>query len=185
MFRNVLFVSLILLVPKLSVFQAVAVSPVALTLAWDPSSDPSVVGYRLYDGMASLNYTNVVDVGSNLSVTISGLVAGATYYFAVTAYDSTGLESTFSGQISYVVPATAPRPPMLAQLFLSRDRSLQAILSGTGPAGFVYDVCASMDLSSWSVIGSVTVDASGSFQFTDADSPGVPGRFYRLKQNTP
>jgi hypothetical protein len=135
--------------------------------------------------MASLNYTNVVDVGSNLTASISGLVAGATYYFAVTAYDSTGLESTFSGQISYTVPAAAPRPPMLAQLFLSRNRSRQAILSGTGPAGFVYDVCASMDLSSWSVIGSITVDAFGRFQFTDGQTPSVPGQFYRLKQTSP
>ncbi len=64
-------------------------------MAWDPSTDPSVVGYRLYQGGESLIYTNVVDVGTTTLATITALVPGSTYYFAVTAYDSSGLESTF------------------------------------------------------------------------------------------
>ena len=79
-----------------------------LTLAWDPSTDPSVVGYRLYQGGESQVYTNVVDVGAANTTTITGLAPGATYYFALTAYDANDFESAFSGEISYTVPSTEP-----------------------------------------------------------------------------
>ena len=160
-----------------------AVTPGSLTLAWDPSTDPSVVGYRLYEGFASQSFTNVIDVGSNLQITVSGLISGATYYFAVTAYDGTGLESAFSGQISYTVPASSPGPSPIASLMILKNDLDQAILSGSGPIGYVFDVCATMDLSSWLVIGTVTVDATGLFQFTDQLSGEIPWRFYRLRQH--
>jgi hypothetical protein len=38
---------------------------------------------------------------------ISGLTAGATYYFAAVAYDGSGNESGFSNEIIYAVPAAA------------------------------------------------------------------------------
>src|SRR5947199_1706688 len=82
-------------------------SPGTLTLAWDPSPDPSITGYRLYQGGESQIYTNVIDVGTADTATITGLDPQVTYYFAVTAYDATGLESAFSGEISYTVPAMA------------------------------------------------------------------------------
>jgi hypothetical protein len=75
-----------------------------LTLGWDPSSDPAVVGYRLYEGSACRDYTNVIDVGSATIVTVSNLVWGDTYYFAVAAYDTNGLESPYSGELSFTVP---------------------------------------------------------------------------------
>ena len=183
--QSCLFVSFALLVLNLSVLQTAAVLPGSLTLAWDPSSNPTVVGYRLYDGIASENYANMVDVGSNLTATMFGLVGGTTYYFAVTAYDSAGLESAFSAQISYTVPTSAPRSPIPASLFISQNDSNETVLSGTGPAGYVYDVCGSMDLSSWLTIGTATVDPSGALQFIDGASVALPWRFYRLKQRTP
>ena len=72
----------------------------SVTLAWSPSSDPSVAGYKLYFGTASHDYTGSVDTGSSTTTTVSNLVAGATYYFAVTAYDSSGLQSPFSNEAS-------------------------------------------------------------------------------------
>jgi hypothetical protein len=126
-----------------------------------------------------------MDVGNNLTATVSGLIPGATYFFAVTAYDNAGLESTFSGQISYTVPATAPRPLMLPSLFIAQNSSGLSVLSGIGPAGYAYDIYASMDFSSWLAVGTVTMDSSGMFQFTDGNSYGIHSRFYRLKQNTP
>ena len=49
-------------------------------------------------------YTNMVDVGNTLIVTISNLMVDPTYYFSVTAYDTNGLESDYSGEIMYKVP---------------------------------------------------------------------------------
>lgn len=156
-----------------------------LTFAWDPSADPSVVGYRLYRGTASQTYTTAVDVGQNTAAVISGLLSEVTYYFAVTAYDNSGVESPFSGEISYTVPANAPRPAsLLPRLSIAQDASGQVLLTGTGPAGFVYDVCATQDFSSWMVIGRVTAGPTGSFQFTDSAGSLLPARYYQLRQHT-
>jgi len=83
----------------------------SITLAWDPSTDPSVVGYHLYYGVASGTYTNMIDTGTNTSVTVSNLVPGVTYYFAVTSYTAAGVESSYSPEITYTVPI--PNPPTL------------------------------------------------------------------------
>lgn len=70
------------------------------TLAWQPSSDPTVAGYKLYYGVASRTYTGVVNVGPSTTATVSNLVSGTTYYFAATAYNASGIESPFSNEAS-------------------------------------------------------------------------------------
>src|SRR6266436_1919278 len=62
------------------------------TLAWDANTDPAVAGYMVYYGQASGNYTAKVDVGNQTSYSLTGLVEGNGYYYAVTAYDSTRAE---------------------------------------------------------------------------------------------
>lgn len=93
-------------------------SPVAassVSLAWDASTDPSAAGYNVYFGSASRSYTNVVDAGNGTSVTVSTLVPGATYYFAATTYNASGLESDYSIEVSYTVPPLdMNHPPTLA-----------------------------------------------------------------------
>ncbi len=152
----------------------------SVTLAWDPSSDPDVTGYRLYEGGVSQVYTNTIDTGKATTVTVSGLVPGATYFFAVTAYTSIGLESPFSPQIAYT--AAVPTRPKLALLLQSAK---QAVLTGTGPAGYRYDILAGQGLTNWVVIGGVTNDASGAFRFTDPASATNKVRCYRLRQSSP
>src|SRR5208282_1669728 len=78
----------------------------SVTLAWNPSTDPTVVGYNIYYGGASGNYTNTLSVGNVTNVTVSGLVEGDTYYFAATTYNSSGIQSPFSSEVSYSVPTT-------------------------------------------------------------------------------
>jgi hypothetical protein len=96
-------------------FAAPAFAQSSVTVAWDPSSGSDIAGYRLYQGGASAKYTNVVDTGKLTTATVSGLVLGATYYFAATAYDSFGLESDYSNEIAYTVPAV-PSPPNVISL---------------------------------------------------------------------
>lgn len=142
-----------------------------------------MTGYRLYQGGESQIYTNVVDVGSADTTTIDGLAPDVTYYFAVTAYDATGLESAFSGEISYTVPTTAVLPPSLVvNLGLAVNDFGQAVVSGTAPAGYVYAVLATDDFASWTMIGTVTVDTSGALQFTDPLSPFYSNQFYQFQQ---
>ena len=157
-------------------------SPGTLTLAWDPSPDPSITGYRLYQGGESQIYTNVMDVGTADTATITGLDPEVTYYFAVTAYDATGLESAFSGEISYTVPAMAVLPPTLvANLSLAVNEYGQTTVSATAPPGYVYSVLMTEDLLSWSIIGTATADPDGSLQFTDPLSPFYTNQYYRFQ----
>lgn len=78
----------------------------SVSLAWNPSPDSSVTGYRVYSGIKTGTYTNAVDVGNKTNATIVGLQEGVTYYFAATAYDAAGLESEFSNEVAYTPPPT-------------------------------------------------------------------------------
>jgi Bacterial Ig domain/Fibronectin type III domain len=87
-----------------AILQLPAFAAGSVTLAWNPSTDTNVVGYNIYFGGASETYTNKISVATGTNAVVSGLVEGATYYFAATAYDSTGMESPFSNEASYSVP---------------------------------------------------------------------------------
>ena len=78
----------------------------SITLAWDPNLEPDVAGYVVYFGAASGKYTNRVDVGNVTTYTVTGLAEGTDYFFAVTAYNSSRLESDYSNEISYRLPGS-------------------------------------------------------------------------------
>ncbi len=147
----------------------------SVTLAWDPSPGIDIAGYRLYYGPLSRNYTNVIDTGTATTGAVPGLTAGTSYYFAVTAYTVAGLESDYSAEISYT-----PAPPAAARLHLAISPSKQPVLTGTGSAGYTYDLQVSPDLSTWTKIGTITVDQADLFQFTDPQVAGATTRYYRL-----
>jgi fibronectin type III domain protein len=81
----------------------------SITLAWNadvPTSDPvtNTVGYKLYIGLASGIYTQSTSLGNTTEVILSNLISGTTYYYVVTAYNSAGVESSPSNEVSYSVP---------------------------------------------------------------------------------
>ena len=82
-----------------------------VTLAWDYAPGITNVTFNIYYGPATASYTNVVNVGFVLTTSIKPLVRKATYYFAATAVETgTGLESDYSNEVSYTVPAQPPAP---------------------------------------------------------------------------
>lgn len=102
----------------------------SVTLAWNPSTDPTIAGYNIYYGGASYTYTNKISVGNATSVTISGLVPGTTYYFAATTYSASGLESAFSGELAYLIPLIVNQPPTLNainDLTINENTGLQTV----------------------------------------------------------
>jgi hypothetical protein len=182
-FRRLKRIELVSLAAAIWSLVSLGASPLpqrSVTLAWDPSTEPSVVGYRLYVGGASETYTNMIDVGNATTATTPGLTIGITYFFAVTAYNASGLESPFSGEISCSIPAPS-QPPARLQI---RPVPGGRILLGAGGIGHSYDILASQDLCSWKAIGTVTVDGSGSFDFTDPVASSYSSRFYRLHEVT-
>jgi hypothetical protein len=66
---------------------------------------------NLYYGSTSGSYIARIDVGTATTSTITGLMSGQTYYFAVTAYDRTdNVESPFSNEVSVTLSSVQPPP---------------------------------------------------------------------------
>ncbi len=253
----------------------------SVTLAWSPDTGTNIAGYKLYYGVASRTYTYTNNVGNVTNATVSSLTSGTVYYFAVTAYDTSGLESAYSAEVAYTNPAataptialsspvsgasfTAPATISLAasvnanghtisevqfysgaillgtdattpysytwtnvtagsysltaqavydagstvassvanmtvsakrpRLRISRGSSATGNLTGSvvpaptpitlsetgGQPGQTYNILASPDLKTWTIIGTMTLDATGSGQFTDPEGASGPSRLYRL-----
>lgn len=86
-----------------------------ITLAWNPGPAPDVVGYILYQGSTSGEYTSSTNVGNQTMAVVTDLRVGIPRFFAVTAFDRNGYESDFSNEINYT-PSEADRLPYLAPL---------------------------------------------------------------------
>jgi hypothetical protein len=83
----------------------------SLTLAWDPSPEPDLAGYKIYYGTGSGDYDSVLNVWNVTYYTVRYLAPETQYYFALTAYDIWGNESDFSDEVSAVTgndPDPAP-----------------------------------------------------------------------------
>ncbi len=118
------------------VFQSPLFATGSVTLAWDASPDASVTGYRIYYGAASLSYTNSTTVGNVTNATLTGLVAGATYFFAATALNSTNVESGFSNETTYTVSTSATtQAPAITTQPASQSVPVGATVSFTVVAG--------------------------------------------------
>lgn len=83
----------------------------AVTLTWNPNTDPGVTGYFVHYGTQSPNLSgscsyaqstfyplDSLSSSTSPNVTISGLTEGTIYYFAVSAYN--GFESSCSNEVS-------------------------------------------------------------------------------------
>ena len=147
-----------------------------ITLAWDASSDPSVVSYRVHYGVASGVYTNAVSAGGATIVTVSNLLEGVTFYFAATAVDTNGLESDFSNEVSGSVrlPNRPPTLNALNPLTIREDAGLQVVnLSGisTGATNELQTLVVTATSSNPGLIPDPAVtytspNATGSLSFT-------------------
>ena len=81
-----------------------------VTLAWDASASSAVAGYRLYYGTNTRSYQFVTNTGLMLTQAVA-LPHRGRWFFAATAYDTNGLESEFSSEVSW---ESKPAPPVMA-----------------------------------------------------------------------
>ncbi|HEX7081027.1 MAG TPA: putative Ig domain-containing protein [Gammaproteobacteria bacterium] len=76
------------------------------TLSWLPPTEKTdgspleLAGYKIYWGTASRSYSHVEEVGAGTATYVIENLTPATWYFAVTAVDSEGLESDYSNEAS-------------------------------------------------------------------------------------
>ena len=107
-----------------------------ITLGWDPSPGKDVVGYRLWYGPSSRQYTHSIEVGNETRYRVSELDPDSTYFFAITAYDAYGVESAFSkelGPTSFALFQNCPNP------FNADTRISFGVLSPTHVNVFIYN----------------------------------------------
>jgi hypothetical protein len=147
-----------------------------VTLGWSANPDPAVAGYFLYYGTASGVYTNKTDAGTNTWLSVSGLVAGSTYFFTATSYTAAGTESTYGPEVSYVVPGI---------LTVGQDPSgdIMRIQFPVAPT-HSYQLQFSLNLMNWSNLWLTPTQATnGWLEYDDPCTNTIPSRFYRLILN--
>jgi hypothetical protein len=144
-----------------------------VTLAWDASPDTNAVGYVLYYGTASGAYDFRLDVATNKTVTVANLTEGQTYFFVVTAYDSEGMESEPSNEVTFVVPG-------ILLLTLGPISGL-AVLRFPASVNLSCELQASSDLRTWQLLTRTTSLVNGWVEVFDLAIPPPPVRFYRLQ----
>ena len=191
--RNLVFFSVLLVALLLSVW----VRAEQVTLAWDANTEADLAGYKVHYGTASGSYTTSLDAHKVTTAVVTGLAAGQTYYFVVTAYNAANNESGYSNQVSYSIPApngapATPASPTGASAALV-NASIAFSTSTTDPNGdsleYRYDwgggVLSSWGAASqshsWSTAGAYTVKAQARDSFLE--SAWSAGKTVTISQN--
>lgn len=140
-----------------------------LALNWNANQDPSVVGYNVYYGGATRNYTNVLNAGNSTNMVVNGLVEGKSYYFAVTAYTFDGLESDYSEEFVYLVPG-------YLTLTHGATPNLPVQIRFPVASGHSYELQQSTDLAAWTTVWQIMGISNVWVEF---DAPTmIPGAVY-------
>jgi hypothetical protein len=84
----------------------------AVNLAWNPNPETDIARYELSYGTSSGSRAVTVNAGMNTTASVTGLQAGVTYYFVVSAVNQAGLKSAPSAEISYQEPGGPSVPPI-------------------------------------------------------------------------
>ncbi len=112
-----------------------------VVLQWDPNTDADLAGYKVYyqadsstqpfQGTGATQGPSPIDVhNQNDSETISGLDPAHPYYFAVTAYNTSGVESAYSN-IVYVPELV---PPTVSISYPTNNATVSGTVSVTASA---------------------------------------------------
>lgn len=148
-----------------------------LSLSWtapttysDGAPLTDIAGFRLYSGSASGNYQEVLDIGYLTDYTVGNLSEDATYYFAVTAYDTSLRESGYSNEVRQQIAALAA-----AEGVPARDGILKGIPGKTAPD--IADALQALQISTGAISPTAVELAHGDIVPLDAAGrPGGDGR---------
>ena len=97
--------------------------PAEMTIAWSPSMDPNVAGYRIHYGPSGQDSDLLAEAGKESKITLKNLQEGASYSFFVATYDTAGRETRYTHKTTVlnlkdgdthflaVIPSVPPNPP--------------------------------------------------------------------------
>jgi Domain of unknown function (DUF4082)/Fibronectin type III domain len=138
----------------------------SVTLAWNPNSESDLAGYKVQYGMAPGVHPTTIDVGNQTTYVVDGLGPG-TYYFVLLAYNTSGLQSPLSNEVSATISGTPPPPPSPPP---PTTPSLTASPGSVGPRGNV--------TVTWSGISRATVkDWIGLYPAAAKDSGDISWKY--------
>ena len=109
----------------------------AITLTWD-NGVTGTAGYMVYCGEATRSYSSSTDVGSVTTIKVDGLLEGVTYFCAVTAYDASKLQSSYSNEVTAAIPYAAPAVAFSA-----------SPTSATAPASVAFSNTTTGQVTNW------------------------------------
>jgi hypothetical protein len=101
----VLYLLLLVFLPSLG-------SAASLLVSWNANTESTLAGYRLYYGTQTGTYGTPVSLGKVTSHQLANLSTGRTYYVALTAYDTSGRESTYSSEVNAYIPVSQTQPAL-------------------------------------------------------------------------
>jgi cell division septation protein DedD len=81
-----------------------------VTIKWDQNTEADIAGYHLLYGTVPGSFNELLDVPAGTSAVVSNLADGGVYYFAVTAYNTAGVESLPSAELVFIAPIATPTP---------------------------------------------------------------------------
>ena len=102
----------------------------SVSFAWKANTEPELAGYKLYRGTAPGTYSSHVVLGLVTNHTVTDLVAGTTYYFALSAFDTNDMESGLTPELQF--PAS-PTLATIANQSTSEDTALAVNLTVSDP----------------------------------------------------
>lgn len=118
----------------------VAVSASRIELKWNPV--PAIIGYNVYRSTASGPVSTKTVIATRITTSTfvdSTAIPGTTYYYQVTAYNSTG-DSSASPEVSATIKATPPGTTLLGGTIQGVPLTMSysvTTLAGTSSAGAV------------------------------------------------
>ncbi len=109
----------LILLPTFFLLGVFLVKPVyagTATVSWNVNTEPDLASYKIYYGTSArigtdpktcglCGYSASINVGKVTTYAFSSLTDGLTYYFSVSAIDTSTNESSFSAQVSKILPS--------------------------------------------------------------------------------
>jgi endoglucanase len=150
----------------------------AITLKWNANTEANLAGYTVYSGTNSHSYNKSNFVGNVTTNTPTGLIAGTTYFFAITAKNTAGQESDFSNEAVVSMPAVLGQPVQAStQLAAGKIK-----LTWTSSISSLYRVYYKTNLADpvWKPLTADLLAAGPTTSWTDPSLPQGPSRFYSV-----
>jgi hypothetical protein len=146
-----------------------------VTLTWDPNLESDVAGYNVYYGTSSGQYTERLDVGQSTTATIIDLPSGRCVFFAVTAYNTAGVESDFSEEVC--------NSTLHFTSYSMAEKGGDFFCNMSGNIGQAFVIETTTNLVDWTAVATnILLNSSTSLCMTgNVSSSGM--RFYRARMS--